>query len=61
MITEVKPGFHVWHIWCDQQGVSHQKKEWINDFMVNIFIEGIPSVGQSGGLATMPPVLCSSL
>ena len=44
MITEVKPGFHVWHIWCDQQGVSHQKKEWINDFMVNIFIEGIPSV-----------------
>jgi hypothetical protein len=48
VITEPKPGFHVWHVWCDQHGVSHQKKEWIKDFKLNTFIKGIPSVWQSG-------------
>ena len=48
MLTEVNPGFHVWHVWCDHQGVSHQKKEWLDDFKLITFIQGIASVWQSG-------------
>ncbi|MDH4407057.1 MAG: cupin domain-containing protein [Cyanobium sp. D14.bin.5] len=48
MLNEDKPGFHVWHAWCDHQGVSHQKKEWLDDFKLITFIQGIASVWQSG-------------
>jgi hypothetical protein len=48
MLAEVKPGFHVWHVWCDHQGVSHQKKEWLDDFELITFIEGMANVWQSG-------------
>jgi hypothetical protein len=48
MLTEVNPGFHVWHVWCDHQGVSHQKKEWLDDFKLITFIQGMASVWQSG-------------
>ena len=48
MLSEDKPGFHVWHVWCDHQGVSHQKKEWLDDFKLITFIQGIASVWQSG-------------
>ena len=48
MLTEVNPGFHVWHVWCDHEGVSHQKKEWLDDFKLITFIKGMASVWQSG-------------
>ena len=48
MLTEVNPGFHVWHVWCDHQGVSHQKKEWLDDFKLITFIKGMASIWQSG-------------
>lgn len=48
MLSEVNPGFHIWHVWCDHQGVSHQKKEWLDDFELITFIQGMASVWKSG-------------
>jgi hypothetical protein len=48
MLTEVNPGFHVWHVWCDHQGMSNQKKEWLDDFKLITFVQGMASVWQSG-------------
>lgn len=48
MLSEVNPGFHIWHVWCDHQGVSHQKKEWLDDFKLITFIQGMASVWRSG-------------
>ena len=48
MVAELQPGFHVWYVWRDHQGVSHQKKEWLDDFKLTTFIQGMASVWQSG-------------
>jgi len=44
----LQPGLDVWHVWRDQQGVSHQTKKTLDDFKLITFIDGIPSVWQSG-------------
>ena len=48
MVAAIKPGCPVWHVWCDPQGVSHQTKEWLDDFRLITFIDEIPNVWQSG-------------
>ena len=44
----LQPGLDVWHVWRDQEGVSHQTKKRLDDFRLITFIDGIPSVWQSG-------------
>ena len=44
----LQPGLDVWHVWRDQQGVSHQTKKTLDDFKLITVIDGIPSVWQSG-------------
>jgi len=47
MAPEAKPGFPVWHVWCDGAGVSHQKQEWFADFNLTSFIQDIPEIWRS--------------
>lgn len=57
MVTEMQPGFHVWHVWSDADGVSHQKREWLDDFSLTTFIPGIPSLWRSGPREDVTAVL----
>ncbi len=47
MSAETRPGFHVWHVWRDEAGISHQRREWVDDFSLTSFIDGIPKVWRS--------------
>ncbi len=57
MVAELQPGFHVWYVWRDHQGVSLQKKEWLDDFKLITFIQGMASVWQQAP-GMMREILC---
>jgi len=54
-------GFQIWHVWCDQDGISHQTKRWIDSFTQTIFLDGLPSIWRYQPAATPHTVLMLTL
>lgn len=51
MIENHKPGCEIWHVWVDDEGISHQKRNKINDFELTTFIQGMTGILKSNTTA----------
>lgn len=47
MESTAKVGIPIWHIWRDEEGISHLTRKRYEDFSLVSFIQGIPNVWRS--------------